>query len=145
MATDQTLKEVMQELERVRQELHEMRAQYAAAPANPLNAGEEGRGDDAPAQAGRIEYPTEHPHVFTNPTMHRGEPTIRGSAISVRTIVERTKLGDTPQEIKDGYPHLNLAQIHDALSYYYDHADEIDEYIRANEEALWRAMHPGSM
>ena len=86
----------------------------------------------------RVEYPTDHPHIYTSPTMHRGEPTIRGTAISVRTIVERTRLGDSPEEILHGYPHLNLAQVYDALSYYYDHKEQIDRYSRENEEALWQ-------
>ncbi|MBI4671668.1 MAG: DUF433 domain-containing protein [Chloroflexi bacterium] len=73
--------------------------------------------------------------------MHRGEPTIRGSAISVRDIVERTRLGDSPERILQGYPHLSLAKIYDALSYYYDHMEEIEKHIRENEEAGWRALH----
>ncbi len=76
--------------------------------------------------------------------MHNGEPTIRGTGLTVRTIVERTRLGDSPQSIVKGYPQLNVAQVHDALAYYYDHAEEIERYIRENEEALWRALHPAS-
>lgn len=86
----------------------------------------------------RSEQRTEHPHVVRRPEMHRNEPTIRGSSITVRTVVERTRLGETPEQIADAYPVLSLAQIHDALGYYYDHPVEIDAYIRANQEALWR-------
>jgi uncharacterized protein (DUF433 family) len=83
---------------------------------------------------------TEHPHIYTSEKMHRGEPSIRGTAITVRTIVERVKLGDTIQEILAAYPFLTPAQVYDALAYYYDHVAEIENYIRENQEALWRAM-----
>ena len=79
-----------------------------------------------------------HPHVFSDPQVHRGEPTIRGSAITVRTVGERTRLGDTPEQIVEAYPVLTLAKVYDALAYYYDHPGEIDTHIRENREALWR-------
>jgi len=87
---------------------------------------------------------TEHPHIYTSAQMHNGEPTIRGSSITVRTIVERTRLGDSVEEILEGYPFLTRARIHDALAYYYDHTAEIEGYIRENEEALWRLTHRAS-
>lgn len=37
--------------------------------------------------------------------------------------------GATPDELLRAYPHLELAQIHDALSYYFDHKEEIDQDI----------------
>ena len=127
-----------QELAQVKKELREVKEKYATmqSAAQPQEVTVRGRT--------RIEYPTDHPHIYTSPEMHRGEPTIRGSAISVRTIVERTRLGDSPERILQGYPHLSLAKIYDALSYYYDHTEEIDKYIRENEEAGWRALHRAS-
>ncbi|MDR4497506.1 MAG: hypothetical protein MRK02_06225 [Candidatus Scalindua sp.] len=32
------------------------------------------------------------------------------------------------------FPHLNLSQIYDALSYYYDHKDESDKDIESGSE-----------
>ncbi len=86
----------------------------------------------------KLSLPTEHPYVVRNEKMHRGEPTIRGTAITVRTVVERARLGDSIQEIVDAYPVLTPAQVCDALGYYYDHADEIERYIAENREAAWR-------
>ena len=37
--------------------------------------------------------------------------------------------GDTADEFVEAYPRLNLAQVYDALSYYYDHQHEIDGLI----------------
>ena len=44
--------------------------------------------------------------------------------------------GMTPEEVVRQWTHLTLAQIYDALSFYYDHKTEIDRDIKANERAL---------
>jgi uncharacterized protein (DUF433 family) len=36
------------------------------------------------------------------------------------------------EEIPRSLPHLTLAQVFDALSYYSDHQDEINNYIERN-------------
>jgi len=43
--------------------------------------------------------------------------------------------GWSPKEIHLNHPHLSLAQIHAALTYYYDHKSELDAEI---EESLRR-------
>ena len=37
-----------------------------------------------------------------------------------------------PEEIPTHLPHLNLAQVFAALSYYSDHTEQINEYILKN-------------
>lgn len=61
-----------------------------------------------------------------------GEPIIKGTRTPVRAIVEIWRLGTPAEEIPQGLPHLTLAQVFAALSYYSDHQDEINEYIRRN-------------
>jgi uncharacterized protein (DUF433 family) len=39
--------------------------------------------------------------------------------------------GMTPEELVREFPHLTLAQVYDALSYYYDHKEEIDQEMHA--------------
>ncbi len=77
---------------------------------------------------------TVHPYITHNPRICGGEPIIKGTRISVRLIVEWEGMGKSVDEIVSMYPHLNHSQIYDALSYYYDHKDEIDRYIRENSE-----------
>ncbi|MFQ6093930.1 MAG: DUF433 domain-containing protein [bacterium] len=79
---------------------------------------------------------TEHPHIGRVEGIRGGEPIIRGTGISVRIVVERTRLGDKPGRIADDYPPLTLAQVYDALSYYYEHPQEIEQYMAENEAAL---------
>lgn len=75
---------------------------------------------------------TEHFYIITNDEILNGEPIIKGTRTSVRAIVELWRQGITPEEIPTHLPHLTLAQIFDALSYYSDHQDEINEHIERN-------------
>ncbi|MBI5300534.1 MAG: DUF433 domain-containing protein [Chloroflexi bacterium] len=69
-----------------------------------------------------------------------GEPITRNGYVTVRTIVEQTRLGTTPQELVEGHPPLTLAEVYDALSYYYDHTEEIEQIIAENNATLIRAI-----
>jgi len=75
---------------------------------------------------------TEHPYVVKEDNMLRGEPIIKGTRTPVRAIVENWRLGYLPEQTVTELPHLTLAAVFDALSYYCDHRDEIDEYIERN-------------
>ncbi len=75
---------------------------------------------------------TAHPHVVTDSALLEGEPIIRGTKTPIRAIVELWRLGILPEEIPVHLPHLNLAQVFDALSYYAEHQDEINRYIEIN-------------
>ena len=87
---------------------------------------------------------TEHPHIVRVEGVCGGRPIIAGTRISVRTIVERVRLGDSPEQIVENYPPLTLAQVYDALSYYHEHESEIEAEIAANEEALaWVTRRSG--
>lgn len=44
--------------------------------------------------------------------------------------------GHSPDEIIAAYPHLSLAQVHAALSYAYDHLDEIRAEMREEKELV---------
>lgn len=75
---------------------------------------------------------TQHAYVTTNEGILGGEPIIKGTRTPVRAIVELYRLGTSPEEVPTHLPHLNLAQVFDALSYYSDHQTEINEYIDVN-------------
>lgn len=61
-----------------------------------------------------------------------GEPAIRGTKTPVRAIVELWRIGILPEEIPEHLPHLTLAQVFSALSYYAEHQAEINHYIEIN-------------
>ena len=75
---------------------------------------------------------TEHCYIVTDDEILSGEPIIKGTRTSVRAIVEMWRLGLPPEEIPSHLPHLKLAQVFDALSYYSDHQVEINAYIVRN-------------
>ncbi len=72
-------------------------------------------------------------YVTRNPEILNGEPIIVGTRTSVRAIVGLWQLGIMPEEIFNHLPHLTLAQVFDALSFYLDYQTEIDEYIERNQ------------
>ncbi len=42
----------------------------------------------------------------------------------------------TVEEIVQQYPHLRLVDIHDALAYAYDHRDEMEADLAADDEVV---------
>jgi uncharacterized protein (DUF433 family) len=72
-------------------------------------------------------------YITRNSEILSGEPIITGTRTSVRAIVGLWRLGIMPEEILNHLPHLALAQIFDALSFYLDHQTEINEYIERNQ------------
>ncbi|MBL8191902.1 MAG: DUF433 domain-containing protein [Acidobacteria bacterium] len=59
-----------------------------------------------------------------------GRAWISGSNVKVIEIAQdKLAWGWSPEEMCLQHPHLSLAQIHAALSYYYDHQDELNSEI----------------
>ena len=54
----------------------------------------------------------------------------------IEVVLDKLAYGWNPEEIHEQHPHLSLAQIHAAFSYYYDHQAEIDAEIERDLEAL---------
>ncbi len=75
---------------------------------------------------------TAHRFVVTDSSILGGEPIVAGTRTPIRAIVELWRGGIAPEEITADLPHLNLAQIFDALSYYSEHTEEINAHIEAN-------------
>jgi uncharacterized protein (DUF433 family) len=61
----------------------------------------------------------------------KGVPRIAGTTTKVIEVaIDKLAHGSSPEEMHFQYPHLSLAQIHAALSYYYDHQPELDADIQ---------------
>jgi uncharacterized protein (DUF433 family) len=72
--------------------------------------------------------------IEVTPGICGGRPRIAGTGVSIRRIAGWYKMGRTPEEIVDQYGHLNLAQVHAALTYYHANREAIDAEL-AEEEA----------
>jgi uncharacterized protein (DUF433 family) len=73
-----------------------------------------------------------HRYIVSSPEILDGEPVIEGTRTPVRAVVELWRVGMPAEEITLDLPHLTLAQVFDALSYYSDHTAEINEHIETN-------------
>src|SRR3990172_3420375 len=66
---------------------------------------------------------------------------IKGTRVPVSVIVGYLGIGETPESLTERIlPHLTLAQVYDALSYYHDHRGEIDAEIAENTEEHGQAL-----
>lgn len=65
----------------------------------------------------------------------RGMAWIAGTKVKVTEVVlDKIAYGSSPEEIHFQHPNLSLAQIHGALTYYYENQDQVDEQIRLGLE-----------
>jgi len=62
-----------------------------------------------------------------------GRPRVAGTGVTVRRIVGWYKQGLSPEEIATEVPHLSLAQVYAALTYYHANRDEIEADIAAED------------
>jgi uncharacterized protein (DUF433 family) len=84
-----------------------------------------------------------HPHITSDAGVCGGSPIILGTRFPVRSIVHYVlRLGLTPEELVERFPHLTLAHVYDALAYYYDNRAEIDADVSANREDVVRPTAP---
>ena len=81
---------------------------------------------------------TSHPFIVKKEDdVCDGSPIIEGTRTRVIDIaIEYEVLGHSPDVIIDSHPYLNLSQVHDALSYYYDNRDELDKKIEQDQEFI---------
>jgi uncharacterized protein (DUF433 family) len=84
---------------------------------------------------------TEHPHIVRVYGVCGGRPIIKGTRLSVRHIAQLYKAGDTVEEIIHAHPHVKSAAVYDAISYYLDHQQEIEQEIAANRLEALRATY----
>ena len=75
-------------------------------------------------------------YIIINPKIHGGEPIIKNTRFPVRSVVYYIiKQGMLPEELAQEFPQLSLAAIHEALSYYYENKEEIEDLIEKNSES----------
>ena len=84
-------------------------------------------------------------YIVSDESLLGGEPVIRGTKTPVRAIVELWRMGVLPDEIPMHLPHITLAQVFDALRYYAENQQEINQHIQANrvpESLVHLAIQP---
>jgi uncharacterized protein (DUF433 family) len=87
-------------------------------------------------------------HIESTPDICDGRPCIGGTRIRVQDVYVWHELqGQSTEEIVTSFPQLSLAGVHAALSYYYDHRDEIENAAKAERVAAdqARATHASKL
>lgn len=64
-----------------------------------------------------------------------GEPVIDGTRVPVRVLVQAMRFSDNDSaRVLTGYPRVSQEALTEALAYYEQHREEIEGYIRENED-----------
>jgi len=61
---------------------------------------------------------------------------IKGTRISLDSIVYAFKRGAAPETIRRSFPLLTLEEVYGAITFYLAHETEIDEYLQSSEVEL---------
>lgn len=62
-----------------------------------------------------------------------GSIRIGNSRVTLDSVVHEFNRGSTAEQIQDDFPGLTLREIYGAISYYLDHKDRMEEYLRNRE------------
>jgi uncharacterized protein (DUF433 family) len=84
---------------------------------------------------------TAYPHVVRLESVCGGEPVIDGLRVTVRHVVTLHRQGETILEIAEALG-ITEAQVFHALSYFFDHREEILALIAQEEQAHARFRRP---
>ncbi len=76
----------------------------------------------------------DHRNIEKVPDRCGGRAVIAGTRVRVATILACYRQGMTVEEILQEYAHLRPADVHDALAYAYEHSDEIEVDLAADDE-----------
>lgn len=60
---------------------------------------------------------------------------IKGSRVTLDSIVHHFKIGSTPEEIAYKFPTVNLVDIYAAITYYLSHREEVEQYLKQQDIA----------
>jgi uncharacterized protein (DUF433 family) len=74
-------------------------------------------------------------HITKQPGVRAGKACIDHTRIAVADVITLLRRGKTPEEMRVAYPSLTLAQVHAAISYYYENPDEIEATFAEDDAA----------
>lgn len=73
---------------------------------------------------------TNHKHINLD---QQGEAYIDGSRVKVKQLIFHYRSGISIEEILEGFPNITAAQFFDALSYYHDHKEQVNESLERDD------------
>ena len=77
-----------------------------------------------------------YPHITKDPSVRQGQACVDDSGIAVVDLVRIKRRGLTEREILERHSSFtNPAQVYAAFLYDYDHQEEVDVFLLAEEQA----------
>ena len=67
-----------------------------------------------------------------------GSIRIGSSRVPLDTVVHAFTSGATAEQIQDDFPTLSLGEIYGAISYYLEHEDQVEEYLKRRDQEAAR-------
>lgn len=58
---------------------------------------------------------------------------IKDARVSLDSVVYQWREGLSPESIREAFPVLSLKQVYNAIAYYLEHQEAIDEYLKQAE------------
>lgn len=85
-------------------------------------------------------------YIVRTPAVMGGRPRIDGHRIRVQDIAHWSKSGMSPDEVADEFD-LTLGEVHAALSYYFDHIEEIRRDVEKDRKfvAEMKKLYPSKL
>lgn len=74
-------------------------------------------------------------NIEKDPARCGGQAVVAGTRIRAATILQCYRQAMSVEEIVQQYPTLKPADVHDALAYAYEHVDEIEADLAADDES----------
>jgi uncharacterized protein (DUF433 family) len=59
---------------------------------------------------------------------------VKGSRVTLDSIVRQFKLGETAEQIQHSFPSLSLREIYGAIYYYLENTESAEEYLQQRED-----------
>ncbi len=60
---------------------------------------------------------------------------IRGSRVTLDSVINEFRQGATAEQIQDDFPSLTLREVYGAIAYYLEHTEDIERYLHEQEQA----------
>lgn len=83
-------------------------------------------------------------NIELDPERCGGQAVVGGTRIRVGILLSCYRQGMSVEEIVQQYPTIKPADVHDALAYAYDHLDEIEAEMAADDEATVKSSPAGN-
>lgn len=82
-------------------------------------------------------------NIEKDPARCGGRAVVAGTRIRVSIILGCYRQRMSVEEIVQQYPHLRPADVHDALAYAYEHPEEVEADLEADDEQAAQQRWPG--